>query len=171
MIQGREDEGIRTHLRRHSRAIRDGAHRAEVILTIVETGSCPLCPIVVHKPFSLGPERPPRPTIVCLVGSTRFYQQFREVNYLETLAGRIVLSIGFYPHDDQPHGQNNGITPEQKLAVDALHLRKVELADEVYIINVGQYIGESTQREIAHAERLGKRLRWHEEPRARASTS
>jgi hypothetical protein len=112
-------------------------------------------------------ERGSRPVIVCLCGSTRFYEAFQRANYDETMAGRIVLSVGFYPHSsEQAHGETIGITPEQKRALDELHLRKIDLADEVLILNVGGYIGESTARELAYARRHGKNVRFLE-PEAR----
>lgn len=105
-----------------------------------------------------------KPTIVCLCGSTRFYQQFQEANYRETMNGKIVLSVGFYPHSsEQMHGEHIGITPEQKEALDLLHLEKVKMADEVLILNVGGYIGSSTARELAYALELGKNVRFLEE--------
>jgi hypothetical protein len=104
-----------------------------------------------------------KPTIVCLCGSTRFYKTFLEHNYLETMAGRIVLSVGFYPHAvNEMHGEGVGITPEQKEELDQLHLRKIDLADEVLILNVGGYIGSSTARELAYAHAHGKRVRFLE---------
>lgn len=108
-----------------------------------------------------------RPTIVCLCGSTRFYKDFMEHNYLETMKGNIVLSVGFYPHAvAEVHGEGVGITPEQKEGLDQLHLRKVELADEVLVLNRDGYIGSSTARELAHARALGKRVRFLEEEQA-----
>ena len=117
---------------------------------------------------------PDFPTIVCLCGSTRFYQQFQRANYEETMAGKIVLSVGFYRHYAESvernrtefHGENIGCTPEQKIALDDLHMRKIDLADEVLILNVGGYIGESTARELAYARSLGKRVRFWEEVKA-----
>lgn len=104
-----------------------------------------------------------RPKIVCLCGSSRFYQQFVEANYRETMAGRIVLSIGFYPHaQNEIHGGEVGVTPEQKVALDELHKRKIDLADEVLVINVGGYIGESTGSEIQYALNRGKDVRFLE---------
>jgi len=106
-----------------------------------------------------------RPTIVCLCGSTRFYGAFQRANYEETMAGKIVLSVGFYPHSAmQAHGEAVGCTPGQKEALDELHMRKVEMADEVLILNCGQYIGPSTARELAYARSLGKVVRFLEEP-------
>lgn len=104
------------------------------------------------------------PTIVCLCGSTRFYAAFQEANYRETMAGNIVLSVGFYPHSsEQAHGETIGITPEQKETLDQLHLCKVRMADEVLVLNCGGYIGESTARELAEARRLNKVVRFLED--------
>lgn len=68
------------------------------------------------------------------------------------MAGRIVLSVGFYVHTaEMVHGEGNACTPEQKKALDMLHLRKIDLAQRVHVLNVGGYIGESTTRELAYA--------------------
>ncbi len=92
------------------------------------------------------------PTIVCLCGSTRFYEYFQRANYDFTMAGKIVLSVGFYPHaQKQMHSEDVGCTAEQKLALDELHKRKIDLADEVFVLNVGGYIGSSTRSEINYA--------------------
>jgi hypothetical protein len=100
------------------------------------------------------------PTIVTLCGSTRFREAFIDANRRETLAGRIVLSVGLYGHHE---GLDMAGTDKQ--ALDSLHLRKIDLADEVLILNVGGYIGASTQREIAYAQQAGKPIRWLEAPR------
>lgn len=103
-----------------------------------------------------------RPVIVCLCGSTRFYEAFQKANYAETMAGKIVLSVGHYPHSpEQAHGESVGCTPEQKVALDALHLEKIDLADEILVLNVGGYVGESTRREVLHAKGR-KPIRWLE---------
>ena len=105
----------------------------------------------------------PMPTIVCLCGSTRFKDAFDEANYQETMAGRIVLSVGFLMHaTGNKHGQSVGATPEQKIALDELHKRKIDLADEVLVLNVGGYIGDSTRSEIEYAERLNMPIRYLE---------
>lgn len=104
-----------------------------------------------------------RPRIVCLCGSTRFHEAFREANLRETLAGRIVLTVGCDTKSDQ---DLFGTDPDEmvriKSQLDQLHLRKIELADEVLILNVGGYIGDSTRRELEHAIRIGKRVRYLE---------
>ncbi len=99
------------------------------------------------------------PKIVCLCGSTRFKQQFIEANFRETMAGNIVLSVGWFSHAD-----SNVYTPteEEKAKLDELHLRKIDLADEVLIINVDNYLGESTQRELEYARAHNKSIRFWE---------
>lgn len=83
-----------------------------------------------------------RPKIVCLCGSTRFFEAFQRANYEETMKGHIVLTVGHYPNSKE-HGQNTGCTPEQKKALDELHLRKIDMADEVLVLNCkrGQCVG------------------------------
>lgn len=115
------------------------------------------------------PQDAARPRVVCLCGSTRFYAAFQRANYEETMAGRIVLSVGVVPNGEHggpaargDHGENVGCTPAQKLALDELHKRKIDMADEVLVLNVGGYVGESTRSEIEHAERTGKPIRWLE---------
>ena len=110
-------------------------------------------------------------TIVCLCGSTRFFEAFQRANYLETMAGKIVLSVGFYRRDlpdletaarHEFKGESIGCTPEQKIALDLLHKDKIDLADEILVLNVGGYIGDSTRSEIKYALDAGKRIRWLE---------
>jgi hypothetical protein len=99
-----------------------------------------------------------RPEIVVLCGSTRFYDEFQRANYELTMAGAIVLSVGFYPHAQAEHGHGEGVGHDsaEKVALDELHKRKIDLADRVLVLNVGGYIGESTRSEIAYAEKIGR---------------
>src|SRR5258708_1447953 len=97
-----------------------------------------------------------KPTIVCLCGSTRFSEAFGQFNLKETLAGNIVLSIGCEWHGDQALG----LTEADKEHLDELHLRKIDLADEILVLNCDDYVGESTKREITYAKEHGKRVRW-----------
>jgi len=94
---------------------------------------------------------PERPEIVCLCGSTRFADEMREVNRLLTFAGVIVLAPGVFAH-----ATGEELSVEQKAALDALHLRKIDLADRVLVVDPGGYVGESTRREIAYARTTGK---------------
>jgi len=97
-----------------------------------------------------------RPKIVCLCGSTKYSQAFAKANEEETLLGNIVLSVGFFMHNRKDYP----ITEETKTALDSLHFRKIDLADEVLILNVGGYIGESTLNEIAYAFMKAKPIRY-----------
>ncbi len=90
---------------------------------------------------------PDRPEIVCICGSTRFADEMRAANRELTRAGVIVVA---------PGDAEQSITSEQKAALDTLHLRKIDLADRVLVVNPGGYIGESTSREIAYAHATGK---------------
>lgn len=93
-----------------------------------------------------------RPEIVCLCGSTRFYDDFMEANYEFTMRGKIVLSVGFFHHRaEKVHGEGVGCTEEQKIMLDELHKRKIDLADAIFVINKGGYIGDSTRSEIQYA--------------------
>ncbi|MYR98065.1 MULTISPECIES: hypothetical protein [unclassified Streptomyces] len=98
---------------------------------------------------------PDRPEIVCICGSTRFAAEMLAANRDLTFAGVIVVAPGVFAHPgDRETGER--ITGEQKAALAALHLRKIDLADRVLVVNPGGYIGESTSREMAYARATGK---------------
>ena len=98
---------------------------------------------------------PDRPEIVCICGSTRFVAELRAANRDLTLAGVIVVAPGVFRRAEDDETAEL-ITDEQKTALGALHLRKIDLADRVLVVNPGGYIGESTSREIAYAHATGK---------------
>ncbi len=100
-----------------------------------------------------------RPKVVCLCGSTRFKQEFIKANFDETMKGNIVVTVGWFSHADK---ESYFPTPEEKIKLDELHKRKIDLADEVLVLNVGGYIGESTRSEINYAEAHGKPVRYLE---------
>lgn len=105
-----------------------------------------------------------KPKVVTLCGSTRFYTHFQEALYKETMAGKIVLTVGFYPHAQvQAHGQVVGCTDEQKVMLDNLHLRKIDMSDEILVLNVDGYVGESTTKEIKYAITMNKKVRWYDQ--------
>lgn len=96
--------------------------------------------------------------IVTLCGSTRFKEQFLEAQKRLTLEGSIVISVGLFGHS----GDDDVWKPGVKEMLDDMHLRKIDLADEIFVINVGGYIGESTKREIAYAAKTGKTVNYLE---------
>jgi hypothetical protein len=105
------------------------------------------------------------PTVVCLCGSTRFRHAIAQAAMEESFAGRIVVGPVIFGHDDYPQGSRflTGDGDESlraKQLLDELHYRKIDLADEILVVNVGGYVGSSTAREIAYAEGAGKRVRY-----------
>jgi hypothetical protein len=84
----------------------------------------------------------------------------------ETLAGKIVLSIANIASSDAELFAAHSKQERERITrtLDKLHFRKIELADEVFIINKDGYVGKSTRREIDYARSLGKVIRWLEPP-------
>ena len=98
--------------------------------------------------------------IITLCGSTRFKEQFLEAQKRLTLAGNIVISVGLFGHS----GDEEVWAPGTKEMLDDMHKRKIDLADAIYVINVGGYIGASTRSEIEYAKATGKEVLYLEEP-------
>ncbi|MEV4317103.1 hypothetical protein [Actinocrispum sp. NPDC049592] len=104
----------------------------------------------------------PQPTITVLCGSTRFVDTFNEWRKRLTYAGHIVLSIEIVTTQAADEDPQN-VDPQRKVRLDELHLRKIDLADRVMVLNVGGYIGESTRNEIAYARAHGKPIEFLEQ--------
>lgn len=97
--------------------------------------------------------------VITLCGSTRFREAFEEANKRLTLAGNIVISVGLFGHsgdDEVWEGMSEDTLTETKRMLDDMHKRKIDMADEIFVINVGGYVGESTRSEIAYAKAHGK---------------
>lgn len=94
--------------------------------------------------------------VITLCGSTRFKDEYLRVQKELTLAGNIVISVGLFGHRGDDEVWEEGI----KEMLDDMHLAKIDMADEIFIVNVGGYIGESTAREIAHAKKHGKKVNY-----------
>ena len=92
--------------------------------------------------------------VITLCGSTRFKEQFLEAQKRLTLEGNIVISVGLFGHS----GDEEVWKPGTKEMLDDMHKRKIDMADAIYVINVGGYIGESTRSEIEYAQRKGKKV-------------
>ena len=102
--------------------------------------------------------------VITLCGSTRFKDEFLQVQKQLTLEGNIVISVGFFEHADNEF--ENIITPEIKIMFDDMHKRKIDMSDEIYVINKNGYIGESTKGEIEYAMETGKMVNYLEYPNA-----
>lgn len=96
--------------------------------------------------------------VVTLCGSTKFKEQYLEAQKRLTLEGNIVISVGLFGHS----GDDEVWTEGTKAMLDDMHLRKIDMADEVFVINVGGYIGSSTRNEIKYAMEHGKEVRYLE---------
>lgn len=93
--------------------------------------------------------------IITLCGSTRFKEEFLRVQKELTLKGYIVISVGLFGHSGDAEVLDDGV----KEMLDEMHLAKIDMADEIFVVNPGGYIGKSTTREIAYARSHGKTVR------------
>ena len=98
--------------------------------------------------------------VITLCGSTKFEAEFAEVNQRLTMGGCVVISLGMFRLPDLPGYDWTADCSDLKGRLGALHLQKIRMADEVYVVDPGGYVGESTRREIAYAESLGKSVRY-----------
>ena len=96
--------------------------------------------------------------VITLCGSTRFKDAFMEAQKQLTLQGNIVISVGLFGHS----GDDEVWIEGTKEMLDDMHKRKIDMADEIYVINVGGYIGSSTRSEIEYAKEHGKAIRYLE---------
>ena len=96
--------------------------------------------------------------VITLCGSTRFKDAFMDAQKQLTLDGNIVISVGLFGHSGDDEVWTEGI----KEMLDDMHKRKIDMADEIFVINVGGYIGPSTRSEIEYAKMTGKTVRYLE---------
>ena len=103
--------------------------------------------------------------VITLCGSTRFKDEFMKVQKDLTLKGNIVISVGLFSHsgdDEVWENMDEGtLTKTKEMLVD-MHKRKIDMADEIFVINVGGYIGDSTKTEIEYATKTGKKVNYLE---------
>lgn len=98
------------------------------------------------------------PKVICLSGSTRFAEEFNRIAIRETLLGHIVLRPEVVEYDPETDIQHTDL--DTKELVDGVYFRKIEMADELLVVNLDGYIGESTSREISYARYLGTPIRY-----------
>ena len=92
--------------------------------------------------------------VITLCGSTRFREEYMEAQKRLTLEGNIVISVGLFGHSGDCEVWDEGV----KEMLDEMHLSKIDMADEIYVVNPGGYVGKSTSREIAYALSQGKKV-------------
>ena len=99
-------------------------------------------------------------TVITLCGSTRFEAEFAELNRRLTMEGYVVISLGMFSLPDLPGHDAAADRAALKARLREVHRQKIRMADEVHVVDPGGYVGESTRREIAYAESLGKPVRY-----------
>ncbi len=97
--------------------------------------------------------------IITLCGSTKFKDEFLQAQKDLTLQGNIVISVGLFGHSGDDEVWKEGT----KEMLDDMHKRKIDMANEIFVINKGGYIGSSTKSEIEYAKATGKNIRYLEE--------
>lgn len=97
--------------------------------------------------------------VITLCGSTKFKEEYLDAQKRLTLEGNIVISVGLFGHS----GDNEVWSEGTKAMLDDMHKRKIDMADEIFVINVGGYIGDSTRSEIEYAKSTGKRIEFLEQ--------
>lgn len=96
--------------------------------------------------------------VITLCGSTRFKDEFIKTQKRLSLQGNIVISVGLFGHSGDKEVWQDGV----KEMLDDMHKRKIDMADSIYVINVGGYIGSSTRSEIEYAIAHGKTVEYLE---------
>ena len=92
--------------------------------------------------------------VITLCGSTRFKDDFLREQKRLTLEGNIVISVGLFGHS----GDNEVWTENIKEMLDDMHKRKIDMADEIFVVNKDGYVGTSTKSEIEYAIKTGKKV-------------
>ena len=96
--------------------------------------------------------------VITLCGSTRFKDELLATQKRITIEGNIVISVGLFGHS----GDDEVWTEGTKEMLDDMHKRKIDMADEIFVINVNGYIGSSTKSEIEYAKVTGKKINYLE---------
>jgi len=92
---------------------------------------------------------------ITLCGSTKFKKAFIEWNARLTLEGNVVYSVALWGHQMKKYPSD-----EEKEILDAVHLAKIAYSDEIFVLDVDGYIGESTRNEIEYAKIIRKNIRY-----------
>lgn len=98
--------------------------------------------------------------VITLCGSTKFKDEFIIAQKELTLKGNIVLTVGSFGHEDGEY--NIIITEDLKIMLDDMHKRRIDMSDEIFVINKDGYIGSSTKSEIEYAKKAGKKINYLE---------
>ena len=104
--------------------------------------------------------------VITLCGSTNFKDEFLKAQKDLSLKGNIVISVGLFGHSGDSEVWENmdeGTLTKTKEMLDDMHKRKIDMSDEIFVINVNGYIGDSTKSEIEYAIKTGKKVNYLED--------
>ena len=104
--------------------------------------------------------------VITLCGSTKFKDEFMREQKRLTLEGNIVISVGLFGHSGDKEvweNMDDGTLTKTKQMLDDMHKRKIDMADEIFVINKDGYIGTSTRSEIEYAIATGKKVVYMED--------
>ena len=104
--------------------------------------------------------------VITLCGSTKFKDEFLKAQKDLSLKGNIVISVGLFGHSGDSEVWENmdeGTLIKTKEMLDDMHKRKIDMSDEIFVINVNGYIGDSTKSEIEYAIKTGKKVNYLED--------
>ena len=104
--------------------------------------------------------------VITLCGSTKFKDEFLKAQKDLTLKGNIVISVGLFGHSgdfEVWENMDEGTITKTKEMLDDMHKRKIDMSDEIFVINVNGYIGDSTKSEIEYAIKTGKKVNYLED--------
>ena len=104
-----------------------------------------------------------KPKVIVLCGSSKFCQIMAVCAWvLERDEGAITIGLHLLPEWYSPDLPDSHLAEHEGVAsaMDELHKRKIDLADEIFIVNYKDYIGDSTKNEIMYAQEKGVPVRW-----------
>lgn len=96
--------------------------------------------------------------VITLCGSTRFKDEFIKAQKDLTLKGNIVITVGLFGHSGDKEALNEHIN---EMLIN-MHRQRIDMADEIFVINKNGYIGENTLSEIEYARAKGKVIKYLE---------
>ncbi len=117
----------------------------------------------------MGNENRERVKVITICGSSKFVEVMAVVAWLlEKEENAITMDLHLLPYwydggfgmCEDHLAEHEGVADQ----MDALHFKKIELSDEIFVIDINGYIGESTSKEIEHAISLGKKVRKYSDP-------
>ena len=107
-----------------------------------------------------------RPKIITIIGSTRYINEMSLIGWEFEKQGHIVLNPRLLPptyiRNPNDDGRHAAESENVKEIIDKTYLHKVAMADEIFVVNINGYIGESTRNELNHAIKLNKKIVWLE---------